>query len=188
MITIKCHICTKKAQKTQRDFDSSKSGFHFCGKSCAAKYNNSIHKVKHQERQHKQCLNCDNLTSKKATKELFCSYLCKIEHNMKNTTIADCSPRTDGAKYNNIRSSARSYSKYFLDPKCYKCGYDKHFEVCHIKDISSFPKETKLFEVNAKNNLIHLCPNCHWEFDHFCEDKQLFLMAQKTGFEPVTLD
>lgn len=172
MIKTNCHICNKEIYKTKRDFASSKSGFHFCGSSCAAKYNNPMSKTKNIIA---KCLNCNLDLIKKYRGEVYCSMLCKSEHIMKNTTIEESSKRTDGAKYANIRSAARYYSKYFLKPECYKCGYDKHFEVCHIKNISSFPKEAKVFEVNQISNLIHLCPNCHWEFDNLCTDKELFL-------------
>ena len=173
MIKTNCHICNKEIHKSKKDFMSSKSGFHFCGNSCAAKYNNTIYKVKNTNKQH--CLNCGLELIKKYRGETHCSMLCKSERMMKTTTIEQSSKRTDAAKYVNIRSAARSYSKYFLKPQCYKCGYDKHYEVCHIKDISSFSKESTIFEVNQIGNLVHLCPNCHWEFDNICSDKQLFL-------------
>ncbi len=52
-------------------------------------------------------------------------------------------------------------------PKCcYVCGYSKHYEVCHIKSVSSFSDETKIEEINSIDNLLALCPNCHWEFDN----------------------
>lgn len=50
--------------------------------------------------------------------------------------------------------------------KCSKCGYDKHFQICHIKSISSFPDDTMLSEINNISNVVALCPNCHWEFDN----------------------
>lgn len=50
---------------------------------------------------------------------------------------------------------------------CKKCGYTKHTEVCHIKPIGDFDLDTKLSTINDLSNLIRLCPNCHWEFDHF---------------------
>ena len=46
------------------------------------------------------------------------------------------------------------------------CGYDNHIEVAHIKPISSFDDNTKLSEINHKNNIVALCPNHHWEFDN----------------------
>ena len=50
--------------------------------------------------------------------------------------------------------------------KCEKCGYDKHFEICHKKAISSFPDDALISVVNDLNNLVSLCPNCHWELDN----------------------
>lgn len=52
-------------------------------------------------------------------------------------------------------------------PKCCEhCGYDRYYEVCHIKAISDFPDEALVIEVNDLSNLEALCPNCHWELDH----------------------
>lgn len=45
------------------------------------------------------------------------------------------------------------------------CEYSKHIDICHIKDISSFPDETLIKEINNLNNLLALCKNHHWEFD-----------------------
>lgn len=47
-----------------------------------------------------------------------------------------------------------------------QCGYDKHVEVCHIKAIRDFDLKTKIKDINSKENLVLLCPNCHWEFDN----------------------
>lgn len=46
------------------------------------------------------------------------------------------------------------------------CGYTKHVEVCHKKPVSSFPGNTLITVINSLDNLIGLCPNHHWEFDH----------------------
>jgi hypothetical protein len=70
--------------------------------------------------------------------------------------------------YIKIRSRARTKAKQLgiMQKGCVKCGYNKHVEVCHIKPISSFDISTMLSVVNDVSNLIVLCPNCHWEFDH----------------------
>jgi len=49
---------------------------------------------------------------------------------------------------------------------CEKCGYAKHVEFCHIKPLKEFPPTATIREVNARTNILALCPNCHWEFDH----------------------
>jgi hypothetical protein len=38
--------------------------------------------------------------------------------------------------------------------------------VCHLKGITEFDDSAKLSEINAKENLIGLCPNHHWEYDN----------------------
>ena len=51
------------------------------------------------------------------------------------------------------------------EKKCQRCGYELFVEICHIKAVSSFSNEALLLEINAPENLIFLCPNCHHEFD-----------------------
>lgn len=58
---------------------------------------------------------------------------------------------------------------------CVRCRYDKHVEVAHIRAVSSFPKAATYAEVNAPENLLILCPNCHWEFD-----RGMFSLAEIT--------
>lgn len=67
--------------------------------------------------------------------------------------------------YSKIRSRARKVCKD-REQKCSKCSYDKHVETCHIRGISDFPEDTLISVVNAPENLILLCPNCHWELDN----------------------
>ena len=88
----------------------------------------------------------------------------------------------DGANaYDTIRQNARTYSKYFYPAKCLLCNYDKHYEVCHVKDLKDFSGDETIFEVNNKTNLIHLCPNCHWEFDHGQISLEVIRAAQKAA-------
>ena len=66
-----------------------------------------------------------------------------------------------------IRKHARKLYFYVNSRKeCKLCAYDKHVEVAHIKAVSSFPPTATLAEINSIDNLIGLCPNCHWEYDH----------------------
>lgn len=69
-------------------------------------------------------------------------------------------------RFAHIRGLNRSWNKELTKLPCVKCGYSKHVELCHIKAIRDFPVTAKLGEVNAKENNIQLCPNCHWEFDN----------------------
>ena len=66
-----------------------------------------------------------------------------------------------------IRRAARQiYKRTGLPQICMYCGYDKHVEICHIRAINSFPEETPVSVVSGIDNLVALCPNCHWEFDN----------------------
>lgn len=66
-----------------------------------------------------------------------------------------------------IRELARSlYQKSDKPKQCANCGYDKHYEVCHIKGISTHSDDTPISVINDLGNLIALCPNCHWELDN----------------------
>lgn len=65
-----------------------------------------------------------------------------------------------------VRSRARRVAELLGWTTCSFCGYDKHVEVSHRKAISTFSEDTLLSTINNPTNLVPLCPNCHWEFDH----------------------
>lgn len=66
-----------------------------------------------------------------------------------------------------IQKIARNtYFENTKEPKCAICGYSKHVEVAHIKAVSEFDNDATIKEINSVDNLIGLCPNHHWEYDH----------------------
>jgi len=116
----------------------------FCSRSCAAKYNNNRLG-----------------TGKTKTKE-------PKEDYWELKTLADvratAGPRS--SRYAFLRQHARKVAYDAKDSVCENCAYDKHTHVCHIRDIKDFPAETLVTVVNSIENLVVLCPNCHWEFDN----------------------
>ena len=70
------------------------------------------------------------------------------------------------ARSNIRRDAHRIFFNENKNPKCKICGYNKHIEVAHIKAVSEFSDSTLISEINDINNLIGLCPNHHWEYDH----------------------
>ncbi|MGQ0604270.1 MAG: HNH endonuclease [Anaerolineales bacterium] len=83
------------------------------------------------------------------------------------TTLADIRRRATYQANARIRQMARrAYRQYGLPLQCQVCGYSTHVEVCHKHGISEFPGNTLVSEVNSRANLVCLCPNHHWEFDH----------------------
>lgn len=72
-----------------------------------------------------------------------------------------------------IRKQAEKvFNNSNIEHKCYLCGYDKHIEIAHIKAVSDFDDSALISEINDVCNLIPLCPNHHWEFDHNCLSKE----------------
>lgn len=66
-----------------------------------------------------------------------------------------------------IRKAAeKTFKNAHLELKCAICGYDKHIEIAHIKAVSDFDDDVTIEEINSLDNLIALCPNHHWEYDH----------------------
>jgi len=65
-----------------------------------------------------------------------------------------------------VRSRARASEKMKKIKSCEICGYSKHVQACHKKPISSFSLNTKISIINENDNIMCLCPNCHWEYDH----------------------
>jgi hypothetical protein len=82
-----------------------------------------------------------------------------------------------------IRGLARSAYRGLRE--CAACGYSLHVDICHIRDVASFPDSATVGEVNDPANLIALDKRCHWEFDHgylAYIDGQIVAGA---GFEPA---
>ena len=63
-----------------------------------------------------------------------------------------------------IKHALKVYNESGRPKKCHICGYD-HIQICHIRDVSDFPDDALISEINALLNLIPLCPNHHREFD-----------------------
>lgn len=144
----------------------------FCSRSCSATYTNK----KYPKRKTKKvCTIC-----KKPVKS-YRHNLCDLHHSeyiqnrfdyIKELPLKDFWGKKSlenlhkSSKSAHIRLLARSNFKHLKEKPCHICGYDKHVELCYIKPISKFDDNSKIGEVNCEENLIQLCPNCHWEFDN----------------------
>jgi hypothetical protein len=128
----------------------------FCSRSCSAKETNKIPK-----RKKVPCF-CKVCGIEIPSRNQYC--------NDHNKNIVDWSLITYGEIIgkrayqvnSRIRNLCRSRYKQHID-SCEKCGYDKHVEIHHIKEISSYQKDALISEINSRDNLKFLCPNCHWE-------------------------
>ena len=150
----------------------------FCGKSCAARYNNQFTPKRKKSKLCKSCpqLICSSRTFCKDCYSKTSCYTKKDSHVKKGSNDrGDISLGEAAASYSKhhktsafalVRTRARAIAKKLGLDTCVKCGYDKHVEIAHIKAISRFDMSTLISVVNAPENLMPLCPNCHWEHDH----------------------
>lgn len=169
MITKSCSTCGKEfSRKYPSEFRPSKSGGFFCSRRCSGIIN--CKSIPRNPAKTRVCYRCDKPfkaenghKSKKACPDCY-----KLKEYMSLLTIKDIedSERKQARdKYGRIRLHCRSIHKNLTVLPCAECGYKNHVELCHIKAIKDWPKDTTLAEVNSSKNVIQLCPNHHWELD-----------------------
>lgn len=131
------------------------------------------------------CDNCSTLVYKqrknfRRSKLHFCNTQCLLEYKQihikpktpqqlpKYITLADIPYKANRAnQYDIVRSRARHKYKHLYEKGCQHCGFTEHVEVCHRIPITQFLPTAKIDdEVNAPENILILCPNHHWCFDH----------------------
>lgn len=159
---VKCLNCEKEFDKMPSQVRRSPN--HYCCRSCAATVNNKKSPKRLLEG---KCCECKQPIP---SKNMYCNncFNIKFDWVKDDMTISQALYKKHhrSSAYALIRSRARAIAKKLGWSYCSKCGYDKHIEIAHVKSISEFDIETKLYVVNSESNLIPLCPNCHWEFDN----------------------
>jgi len=144
----------------------------FCSRSCSATYSNKNNPKRKPKIQ--VCSKCGSelkTTRYKGQGRLSHRSLCgsclELKYDWSKVSKKSVNSIRNYQINSRIRGLARTiYLKSGLPKSCFVCGYDKHFEVCHIKAISSFSEETTISEINSLENLVALCPNHHWELDN----------------------
>ena len=144
----------------------------FCNRSCAASYNNVLFPKRKKTSKIGICSICKEQVP---YRRKYCNTCRKLhDPNYKDWSKVSLQEIQNSRKYqvnSRIRMIARKVFWNHHDQKTYKCpncSYSKHIDVCHIKPINRFKGQTKISEINNISNLIGLCKNCHWEFDHGC--------------------
>lgn len=162
-VDIVCANCGK--QGTRKFSETVKTNNNFCNSSCAAVYNNKKYpKIKRMNK----CRQCGESIS---TAYSYCDdCISQGKHlpggqPLGEKTIQEASLKDGSNKSSAIRGHGRCVAKSIPD-ECAICGYSKHVDICHKKGINKFPKTALVAEVNHKDNLMKLCKNHHWEFDH----------------------
>ena len=139
----------------------------FCSKSCSAVVNNKLHPKRISQR---KCIVCGAKTMSYAharCAEHYAAFKAGSTKTIGEMRHALCNRgRHPSWIHAAVRKHARYMHRVLLQRPCAKCGYTKHVELAHVKSLTAFPDETPLRVVNAAENVIQLCPNCHWEFDN----------------------
>lgn len=132
----------------------------FCSVSCSTIFNNKNRITKHANENQNRC-QCGKPIN-------YRSKTCKLCVSLKDVPLRDLLYHNlhKSGTYSLIRSQARSKAEKLGWNSCIECGYNKHIQIAHVKAISSFKLDTLVSVINDESNLLPLCPNCHWEFDH----------------------
>lgn len=140
----------------------------YCSRSCSAKVSNLVAKRKRKDKFCKTCgVNISYEQDHYSIKRVFCDLCNPMFVDWNKVSIEELQGRYTYQKSARLRSLARqAYKSSDRLKACEICGYDKHYEVCHIKAIRDFPDSAMVGEVNDLTNLIALCPNHHWELDN----------------------
>lgn len=134
----------------------------FCSRRCSISFNNRL-KPKRTRRR----FFCDICGAEAGYRRKFCAKHILRGTITSQTTIGVIRSRSKHQVNARIRQLARqAYRRLGLPLSCQVCGYSTHVEICHKRGISEFPDNALVSEVNSLQNLVCLCPNHHWEFDH----------------------
>jgi hypothetical protein len=161
-----CLGCGAKVEIGQNQRPCEVRRKKFCNHQCAAVYNNGLRKKVHI------CCACMRPIHRRSKRRRkFCSE-CLAKIRFEKVGIVTKGQLFDRrVNYQSARSTIRRHAElvFFrsgIPKKCVECGYDVYVEVAHRVAVSRFSRDATLNEINAIDNLIALCPNHHWEFDH----------------------
>lgn len=166
-----CKLCNKVFE-----LPKGNKGKQYCSRSCV----NKDLRTKHGSYSRtvldtgslgvkSNCLFCKSEIITKHRVRKFCGSLCHTSYKYGKQTLGEVRVKECKSRatiYSYIRSRARNVLKFYTAKVCMHCGYDKHVEACHIKPISEFKDSDLVSTINSLDNLLYLCPNCHWEFDN----------------------
>ena len=153
----------KNCLNCQKEYKPSDRRQKYCSCSCATTVNNRLY-PRMTKKEHKCSCGADIV--KKSGKKCRDCYNKGIMDRRGGISVEKAKTSRGPSIHAFTRGHAKSTMKFYGIPKiCVVCSYDKYVEICHVRPISDFPGDTPLSIVNALNNLVHLCPNHHKEFD-----------------------
>lgn len=157
----------KKCKNCQSEFQPKTYNQTCCSQKCQ----NTRNQRNYRNNNSKICPTCKNPMYFRSTKCRTCT-VSDLKEQIQELTIFELQTKESVKNKHpswinaEIRNFCRSWNKDLLNCSCQNCNYNKHVELCHIKAVSKFDKNTKIKIVNAPENILVLCRNCHWEFDN----------------------
>jgi HNH endonuclease len=143
--SMNCKTCSKETSNPS-----------YCSRSCSAKSTNRSHPKRKPEG---NCRDCGTVVPSSLA---YCPGCRKLRE-----MSVDKSKNSNKGNNPSCRTHARKvYAGSQRPLACCLCGYDKHVDICHIRDIRDYPDGTLFSVINISENLLAMCKNHHWEFDH----------------------
>lgn len=168
MPTLRCHTCRKEFVRDFGPSHRSQTKHVFCSCSCAGKAHKDF--LPRRPAKERNCCRCSrSFKAENGHKSLTSCPACYANRpqTVASRTIAEIEATGSGKdRYNRIRQHCREQHADLAKKPCANCGYKKHSELCHVRSISKWSKDTKIATVNARENVVQLCRNCHWEQEH----------------------
>lgn len=163
-----CGRCSKKVLRTRSEL--AKVDAVYCSQSCAAKMNNAKFVKRVRIYPDRFCL-CGAKVLPQSNQCKPCWMAEKTESSYDRLTLVTLFDYKSNSRnesyryYNKIRQDARCLATkhYNMVKECQHCGYSIAVELAHIRALSTFPDSATGAEMNARENLVYLCPNHHKE-------------------------
>ena len=164
-----CQRCDKKIELPDGVNPCEIRRRKFCGHTCSARQSNAN---RFEPWKCKRCGKTEGRLTKGSKLCGACQTEFRSDRTILRSTMTAGEARLRYAKHGKansntlIRMRARTTLLRRGACKCMFCGYSHHVEVAHIRAVAGFHNSAMIAEINHIENLLALCPNCHWEFDH----------------------
>lgn len=153
-----CSECGGSVTRRPSEFGET---YCFCNKSCAAAFNNRLY----PKRERREMVVCEKCGGKKARESVLCGDCRKRERSVERSqlTISGIMSQYDRWQRSNAYRRIGKYARHYnaKPDACTNCGWPHSLVWHHIVPVSRFPDTATVGEINAPDNLMCLCGNCH---------------------------
>ncbi len=164
-IEVRTWTCPTCHETVSRKVRGSDKGI-FCSPLCSSLSRSTGEKKLGGKTAWNTCSRCDRPKSGGGSKGGICIY-CRRQEDKERIDAMTLGELRETLGTHAFHAKVRGYARRIgVGQACLECGYSNHVVVCHIKPVSDFSMNATISEVNTEDNLVSLCPNHHWEFDH----------------------